>query len=208
MYVHSPARVFPLSCQVWRSPQLTPGRTCSVADLLLHIVPADLPYFPSYSNNPMFPDCVPSVKEWTECQPLDLRVLIVDDSETTRRLLRTIIRSRQWSVCGEAENGLAGVKQYEDLKPDLVIIDLALPDMNGIEVAKRMSSLDRTVPLVLFTVLDVEGLRAAASQAGICQVVSKFQVWDLIKSIETEITQYRWTKQQHLRSVAEPPRSS
>ena len=122
---------------------------------------------------------------------MELRVLIVDDSETTRRLLRAIIGSRQWSVCGEAENGLAGVKQYEDLKPDLVIIDLALPDMNGIEVAKRMSSLDRTVPLVLFTVLDVEGLAAAACRAGICQVVSKAQVWDLIRSIENAVTQCR-----------------
>ena len=127
---------------------------------------------------------------------MDLRVLIVDDSETTRRLLRAIIGSRQWSVCGEAENGLAGVKHYEDLKPDLVIIDLALPDMNGIEVAKRMSSLDPTVPLVLFTVLDMEGLEAAARQAGICQVVTKAQVWDLIRGIENAVTQYRGPRQQ------------
>jgi CheY-like chemotaxis protein len=127
---------------------------------------------------------------------LELRVLIVDDSETTRRLLRAIVGSRQWILCGEAENGLAGIKQYEDLKPDLVIIDLALPDMNGIEVAKRMSSSDRTVPLVLFTVLDVEGLQTPARQAGICQVVSKAQVWDLIRSIESAVTQYRGPRQQ------------
>jgi PleD family two-component response regulator len=123
-----------------------------------------------------------------ECYPL--RVLIVDDSETTRRLLRAIVQSRQWIICGEAENGLAGVKQYEELKPDLVLIDLALPDMNGIEVAKRLSSMDSTVPLVLFTVLDVEGLQSAARKAGICQVVSKAQVWDLIKGIETAVGEY------------------
>ena len=125
-----------------------------------------------------------------------MRVLIVDDSETTRRLLRAIVGSRQWSICGEADNGLAGVKQYEELKPDLVLIDLALPDMNGIEVAKLMSGLDRTVPLVLFTVLDVQGLEAAARQAGICQVVSKAQVWDLIKCIEAAVTQYGGPKQE------------
>jgi two-component system chemotaxis response regulator CheY len=142
----------------------------------------------------MFPDCTCDVSEWTEDQPL--RVLIVDDSETTRRLLRAIVGTRQWSICGEADNGLAGVQQYEELKPDLVLIDLALPDMNGIEVAKRMSNLDHTIPLVLFTVLDVEGLQAAARQAGICQVVSKAQVWDLIKCIETAVTQYRGPKQQ------------
>jgi CheY-like chemotaxis protein len=127
---------------------------------------------------------------------LDLRVLIVDDSETTRRLVRAVVGSRQWIICGEAESGLAGVKQYQDLKPDLVIIDLALPDINGIEVARRMSSLDGTVPLVLFTVLDVEELQGPARQAGICQVVSKFQVWDLITSIETAVTKYGGPKQQ------------
>ena len=129
-------------------------------------------------------------------QSLELRVLVVDDSETMRRLLRSIIDSRQWVLCGEAENGSNGVKQFQELKPDLVLIDLALPDMNGIEVAHRMSSLDRSVPLVLFTVLDVEGLESAARKAGICQVVSKAQVWDLIKGIEIAVGQYRRAKGQ------------
>jgi DNA-binding NarL/FixJ family response regulator len=131
-----------------------------------------------------------------ERHTLGLRILIVDDSEATRRLLRAIIGTREWSVCGEAENGLLGVKQYETLKPDLVVIDLALPDMNGIEVAKQMSSLDGTIPLVLFTILDVEGLEGPARQAGICQVVSKAQVWDLITTIDTAVTQYRRPKGQ------------
>jgi chemotaxis response regulator CheB len=127
---------------------------------------------------------------------LELRVLVVDDSETMRRLLRSIIESRQWDLCGEAENGTTGVKKFQELKPDLVLIDLALPDMNGIEVAHRMSSMDRSVPLVLFTVLDVDGLESAARKAGICQVVSKAQVWDLIKGIEIAVGQYRRAKGQ------------
>lgn len=122
---------------------------------------------------------------------MDLRVLIVDDSETTRRLLRAIAGTRQWTVCGEAQDGYSGLKQYEELKPDLVLIDLALPDINGLEVAKRISTLNRQIPLVLFTVLDVEGLQEPARAAGICQVVSKAQVWNLVSSIETAVTQYR-----------------
>jgi CheY-like chemotaxis protein len=124
-----------------------------------------------------------------EVEPLDLRILVVDDSETTRRLLRVIASSQQWTVCGEAENGRTGVEQYEHLSPDLVIIDFALPDMNGMEAATRMSALDNSVPLFLFTVLDVEGLQSAARQAGICQVVSKFQIWTLIRGIETAAVQ-------------------
>lgn len=67
-----------------------------------------------------------------------------------------------------------------------------------------MSSMDDTVPLVLFTALDVQGIQTAARQAGICQVVSKGQVWDLIRGIENAVTLYRGAKQEHLGSAAEP----
>jgi DNA-binding NarL/FixJ family response regulator len=105
--------------------------------------------------------------------------------------MRVIAGARHWTICGEAENGLGGVQQFADLKPDLVIIDLALPDMNGLEAAKRMSSLDRTAPLFLFTITDVEGLRPAARKAGISQVVSKFHVWDLIRRVENTTTPHQ-----------------
>jgi two-component system, chemotaxis family, chemotaxis protein CheY len=118
---------------------------------------------------------------------VDLRILIVDDSETTRRILRAIVRSRDWTVCGEAETGRSGIKKFQELKPDLVLIDLAMPDINGIEAAKRMSVLNPRVPLILFTVLELEGLETAAREAGICAIVSKAQAWDLIKSIETAV---------------------
>jgi two-component system, chemotaxis family, chemotaxis protein CheY len=121
---------------------------------------------------------------------MDLRILIVDDSETTRRILRAIVKSREWTVCGEAEDGRSGIRQFQKLKPDVVLIDLAMPDINGIEAAKRMSVLNPRVPLVLFTVLDLEGLEEPARQAGICAIVSKAQAWDLIGSIELAVDHY------------------
>lgn len=127
---------------------------------------------------------------------MGLRILIVDDSETTRRILRVIVRSREWTVCGEAENGRSGIRQFQKLRPDLVLIDLAMPDINGIEAARRMSLLDPTVPLILFTVLDLHGLDKAAHEAGICAIVSKAQAWDLIKSIKTAVGQVRGVDQQ------------
>jgi DNA-binding NarL/FixJ family response regulator len=116
-----------------------------------------------------------------------VRVLIVDDSEITRRLLRTILRSRHWTVCGEAGNGWSGVKKFQELKPDVVLLDLSMPDINGIEAAKRMSASDSTVPLILFTILDIEGLESAAREAGICAIVPKTEVWNLIGSIESVV---------------------
>lgn len=116
-----------------------------------------------------------------------LRVLIVDDSETTRRILSAIIRSRHWKVCGEAENGWSGVKKFQRLRPDVVLIDLAMPDINGIEAARWMSVADPTAALILFTVFDIDGLERSAQQAGIDVVLSKTQVWELVESIESAI---------------------
>ena len=70
---------------------------------------------------------------------------------------------------------------------DCYVIDYKMPDINGIEAAKRMSTLNPRVPLILFTVLELQGLEQAAREAGICSIVSKAQAWDLIKSIETAV---------------------
>ncbi len=118
-----------------------------------------------------------------------LRILIVDDSDVTRRILRTILRSHHWIVCGEAENGWAGVRKFQELKPDLVLLDLVMPDINGIEAARWMSTSDPTVPIIMFTVLNLDGLEKAARNAGICAVVSKGECWNLIKNIETAVEQ-------------------
>src|SRR5260370_10371296 len=85
-----------------------------------------------------------------------LRILIVDDSDVTRRILGTIVRSRHWTVCGEAEDGGSGVKKFHELKPDLVLLDLAMLDMDGIEAAR---------------------------------LISRSDPWNLLKSIETAVTQ-------------------
>jgi DNA-binding NarL/FixJ family response regulator len=120
---------------------------------------------------------------------LPLRVLIVDDSETTRRIVKTIIRSRQWTVCGEAEDGQSGVKEFRKLKPDVVLLDLAMPGINGIETAKLMSRADPKIPLILFTILQIDGMERAAKEAGISAIVPKNEAWNLIGSIEGLVSQ-------------------
>jgi two-component system, chemotaxis family, chemotaxis protein CheY len=55
--------------------------------------------------------------------PEELRILIVDDSETARRVAGTILRSRNWTICGEAENGRTGVEKFKKLKPDVLLLD-------------------------------------------------------------------------------------
>ena len=113
-----------------------------------------------------------------------LRILIVDDSETTRRVVGTILRSRHWTICGEAENGKTGVEKFQKLKPDVVLLDLSMPDMTGIEAAQQMSAADPKIPLILFTILEIEGIGHAAREAGIRAIVPKSEAWSLVASIE------------------------
>jgi DNA-binding NarL/FixJ family response regulator len=118
---------------------------------------------------------------------MDLRIMVVEDSETTRRIIRAILETREWKICGEANNGRTAVKQFRKLRPDIVILDLTMPGINGIEVASRLSKIDPLVPLILFTISDVDQLHEAASQAGIYAEVSKARAWDLIGTIESAI---------------------
>jgi two-component system chemotaxis response regulator CheY len=115
---------------------------------------------------------------------LALRVLVVDDSQTTRRVLRVLLGSRDWTICGEAENGWSGVEKFEELKPDVVVLDLAMPDMDGIETAKLMTAADPRIPIILFTILGFEGVDSFAREAGIRAIVPKNKAWSLIPQIE------------------------
>jgi two-component system chemotaxis response regulator CheY len=119
---------------------------------------------------------------------LALKVLIVDDSEIMRRIPRTLLGSRHWTIC-EAEGGCSGIKKFQRLKPDVVVLDLAMPDMNGIETAKQMSASDPNVPIVLFTILEIPGLERPAEDAGIRAIVAKNEAWNLIGSIESLVNQ-------------------
>ncbi len=119
---------------------------------------------------------------------MDLRILIVDDSKATRRVLSALVGAR-WTVCGQAENGKFAVEKFRKTKPDLVLLDLAMPDIDGIEVGRQMHAIDPSVPLILVTLLDPWGLESAARNAGICRVVSKSEAWKLMDTIEAVMSE-------------------
>ena len=73
---------------------------------------------------------------------MSYRVLIVDDNATVRNLVRSSIeRNREWEVCGEAENGRLAVEKVQQLHPDVVVLDLQMPVMNGLEAARQITRL-------------------------------------------------------------------
>ena len=100
-------------------------------------------------------------------------VLIADDVPNIRFLLRTLVESHGIQVSGEAENGVQAIEQAKKLQPDVVLLDLAMPMLNGIEVASILKKAMPNVRIILFT-LHVDGLgKSLASMIGIDFVLSK-----------------------------------
>jgi DNA-binding NarL/FixJ family response regulator len=92
-----------------------------------------------------------------------IRILVADDHEIVRHGLRTLLESRPgWSVVGEASNGVAAVEKAIELKPDVVLIDLAMPELNGLEATRRIRD---TLPETEVLVLSVNDAEHVAKQA-------------------------------------------
>ena len=101
-------------------------------------------------------------------------ILIVDDNNLVRRFVRTWLEQHaEWNVCGEAENGQAAIAKVEELHPDIVLIDLQMPVMNGLEAARQMGTLTSAPAVVMFTMHNSEQLLREARAVGIRDVVSK-----------------------------------
>jgi DNA-binding NarL/FixJ family response regulator len=101
-------------------------------------------------------------------------LLIVDDSPIMHKTLRqTLERRAGWKVCGEAADGREGIEKAKQLKPDLILLDLAMPVMNGLEAARELTRVLPLVPLLMFTSYETPHLRQEALSAGIRTVMSK-----------------------------------
>ncbi len=103
-----------------------------------------------------------------------MRILIVDDSTHVRRALRTCLElTPNWEVCGEAENGQAGIEMVRSAKPDVVVLDYAMPGMNGLEAARQIAMDAPNSVMLLFTMFASEQLTDLAQSVGIREVISK-----------------------------------
>jgi DNA-binding NarL/FixJ family response regulator len=115
------------------------------------------------------------------------RVLIADDSALTRKTLQDLLQTQGWEVCGQAENGLEAVRMAVELKPDVVILDLAMPTMDGLTAAREISESLPTIPIVMHTLHDLRQLELEAKKNGVRCIVPKSEGAHII-SVLDELT--------------------
>jgi DNA-binding NarL/FixJ family response regulator len=118
------------------------------------------------------------------------RILIADDDTCIRRLLRRLLEQHPaGQVCGEATNGMEAIQRTNELAPDVIVLDLAMPTMNGLQAGREISKTIR-VPMLLLTVQDISPeLKREAKRAGFQRALSKSKGTEVVSGIKALLRQ-------------------
>lgn len=119
-------------------------------------------------------------------------VLLVDDNQLVRKTLRHIFETAGFEVCGEAGDGDEAVRQAPELKPDLIVLDLSMPVLNGLQAAPLLRRSLPDVPIILFTIYPSAAIQQNAQTAGVTTVISKDKaITSLVSEAEKLVGEHR-----------------
>lgn len=113
------------------------------------------------------------------------RILIADDAELVRATLGHVLKraDNSWEVCGEAGNGNKAIQMAVELQPDLILLDMAMPELDGMSAARLIRAKLADIPILIYTFLSYPSLDEMAKQAGAQGVVQKGNLQALIAAI-------------------------
>jgi DNA-binding NarL/FixJ family response regulator len=116
-----------------------------------------------------------------------LRILVADDHELVRRGIRGLLRARRgWTVVGEATNGLEAVDKANRLKPDVAILDISMPDLDGLQATRRIREAVPTTDVVVLTMHDSDQMVRRVLDAGALGYVLKSDIaTHLVKAVNS-----------------------
>lgn len=117
---------------------------------------------------------------------MSARIVVADDHDVVRAGVKTILHARpDWVICGEAADGQEAIAHVRGLRPDVVILDISMPSLNGLEAATKISASGSDTRILIFTMHDSSSVVRAAKDAGAKGLVVKsFASRDLITAVE------------------------
>ncbi|MBR5579564.1 MAG: response regulator [Lachnospiraceae bacterium] len=113
-------------------------------------------------------------------------ILICDDAAFMRMMIKDILTKNGYNVIGEAENGLKGVERYNELKPDLVLMDITMPEMDGIAALKAIKAADPGACVIMCSAMGQQAMVIEAIQSGAKDfIVKPFKPDRILKTVST-----------------------
>jgi len=118
------------------------------------------------------------------------RILIADDAAFMRMMIKNILVKAGYEVVGEAENGAVATQLYKETRPDLVTMDITMPDVDGIEAVKAIRQFDPNANIIMVSAMGQQGMVMEAIQAGAKDfIVKPFQQERMLQAIERVLGQ-------------------
>lgn len=116
-------------------------------------------------------------------------ILIVDDAAFMRMMIKDILTKNGFNVIAEAENGAVAVQKYVETKPDLVIMDITMPEMDGIEAVKQIRQQDPSAKIIMCSAMGQQAMVIDAIQAGAKDfIVKPFQPERVIEAVKKALS--------------------
>lgn len=117
------------------------------------------------------------------------KILIVDDAAFMRMMLKDILGKNGYEIVGEAENGNIGVEKFKELRPDLVTMDITMPELDGISAVKKIKSIDANARVVMCSAMGQQAMVIDAIQAGARDfIVKPFQPERVLEAIQKALS--------------------
>ena len=112
-------------------------------------------------------------------------ILICDDAAFMRMMIKDILTKNGYNIVGEAENGAKAVEKYAELKPDLVLMDITMPEMDGIEALKKIKAADANASIIMCSAIGQQAMVIESIQSGAKDfIVKPFQADRVLEAVQ------------------------
>ena len=119
-----------------------------------------------------------------EVKQMSGRIMVVDDAAFMRMMLKDILTKNGFEIAGEAENGLRAIDRYKEVSPDLVLMDITMPELDGIGAVKQIKALDPNAKIIMCSAMGQQAMVLESIQAGARDfIVKPFQADRILEAV-------------------------
>ena len=113
------------------------------------------------------------------------KILIVDDAAFMRMMIKDILTKNGYEIAAEAENGLKAIEKYSEARPDLVLMDITMPELDGIQALKKIKELDKTANVIMCSAMGQQAMVVEAIKSGAKDfIVKPFQADRVLEAVK------------------------